>query len=451
MFGKNRSTIEKIKILKSIKADEAFKFDLRKKMIEEGGVVIKPISSRLQKKQGMSILQLLKINPLNKNMFIPLLLVAALLGSGAGVTYASQSSLPGDALYPVKLVSEKAQTVLIIDDAKEANLHLKFSSERLEEVEELAKKGEKNPEHVKLAVDNYKTELAQVQTILNSAPANSAQTTQIAQDITDTVTQNKIILVRVSKDFSEDDDMIDILKEAWEEAIEHSDTATILLLQNAVAGQTPVNTAGNTAPNTTNTTNTNNTTTTPTVTTTTPSTNNTTVAIVDPVTQVRVLNKIAEANHKISEAERYIVKKESKGIDVTQAKAQVATAKTLVIDAQNLLSQVKYSEAFLKAKEAHKTAEAGKKLVENDYKGKNHDEDKDDEDDDEVIFIITSSATTTAPSATTNTSTTPTTVTTPSAPTNQIIIDSKHDDDDKDDNHDDEDEDDDDEDDHKRN
>lgn len=402
MFRKNKNLIEKIKILKSVKADEAFKFDLRKKIIEETGIVTNINFGRLQKQQDMSTLRFI-INNLykNKNMFIPLLLIAALLGGGAGATYASQSSLPGDTLYPVKLASEKVQTVLVVNDAKEADLHLKFSSKRLEEIEELAKKGNKKQELVKLAVDNYKEELTKVQEILNSAPANTSQAAQIAQNVADTVSQNKVVIARVSEKFDRNDDALDELEEAWEEATEHNDIATIALLSNSrVSTQSS---SIDTIASSTNQSATSQQTTTST-------------AVIDLAAQAKVLNKIAETNHKIAEAEKYIAKKEQKNIDVTKAKEQIGIAKIAVNDAQDLLSQNRYSESFLKAKEAHKIAEMAKKSAEDNYKEKEH---IDDDEDDEVIFIIPSI---TNPAPATNTSQTPNTSILPTTTDNTSSI-----------------------------
>lgn len=376
MFRKNKNFIEKIKILKSVKADEAFKFDLRKKIIEESGIVTNINFSRLQKQQDMSILQFITNNLYKgKPMFIPLLLIAALLGGGTGATYASQSSLPGDALYPVKLASEKARTAIVINDVKEAKLHLKFSSKRLEEVEELAKKGGGESRLVKLAVDNYKEELTKVQEILNSAPANTAQTAQIAQNVADTVSQNKVVIARVSKEFNGDNGALHELERAWEEAIEHNDVATIALLSDSrVSTQdSPMNTSAYSTNQSVILQQTN--------------TNSTAPAIaIDLSAQARVSNKISETNHKIAEAEKYIAKKEQKNIDVTEAKEQIGITKTTVNDAQNLLSQNRYSESFLKAKEAHEIAEMAKKSAEDNYNKKEHADEEDE--DDEVLFVI---------------------------------------------------------------
>jgi len=66
--------------------------------------------------------------------------VAAILivsAAGTGTAYASQSSLPGDALYSVKLGTEQLQRVVTFDDAAEVELELKFASTRLDELEEI--------------------------------------------------------------------------------------------------------------------------------------------------------------------------------------------------------------------------------------------------------------------------------------------------------------------------
>lgn len=373
-----KEIIKKISVLKSIKADEGFKFDLRKKVLAEiGPVTTVPVARRYQI-QGMSTLQFMRSN--FTNMILPLLIIVSLLGGGAGATYASQSSLPGEVLYPVKLVTERAQVALTVDDAREAALHLKFSSKRLEEVEELAHEGKKDPKLVKLAVENYKTELIHAQTVLSGTATSSAQSLQIAQNVADAIAQNRAIIARVSKEFDEDEDdeVLDLLEEMWEEAVEHNDTATMkLLFRNIIASATTTPVIV------------------PPVATSTVATS-TTTTVADAGLRVKVLNKIAESIHKITESERYIAKKEAQGLNVVDAKTQVMAAKALVVEAENLLSQNKYSEAFLKAKEAHRTAKDAKDFAEHAYKEERHEgKDKDDRIMFEIVSFIGGPASTT--------------------------------------------------------
>ncbi|MBI5021768.1 MAG: hypothetical protein HZB59_10040 [Ignavibacteriales bacterium] len=51
-----------------------------------------------------------------------------------GITTISANSLPGDILYPIKLVTEKVKFLLTFDSEKKAELRLTFSDKRLEEM-----------------------------------------------------------------------------------------------------------------------------------------------------------------------------------------------------------------------------------------------------------------------------------------------------------------------------
>lgn len=59
------------------------------------------------------------------------------MSAGIGTAYASQSSLPGDTLYSVKLGTEQLRRIITFDDATEVELELKFASTRLDELEKI--------------------------------------------------------------------------------------------------------------------------------------------------------------------------------------------------------------------------------------------------------------------------------------------------------------------------
>src|SRR3989344_8373280 len=241
-MDKNKTTIEDLKILKSIKADEGFKFSLRKRIFEEAGksFVTDFKKSRLDNRQSMSILQICRdgldyLSIRRKNILIPLLFIVALLGGGAGTAYASQNSLPGDALYPIKIAIEEVEAVLTIKDIKEVKLRANFSKKRLEEVEKLVERKTARPELIESAIEIYKKELAISQDILNSAIVNQPnQTAEVAEVIAGIMIKNKEILIRISGKI-DDDKVLDKLKEAWEEAIERGDSAMLVLLANPVS------------------------------------------------------------------------------------------------------------------------------------------------------------------------------------------------------------------------
>lgn len=84
-------------------------------------------------------------------------IIVALL-AGGGTAYASQGSLPGDTLYPVKLMTEDVQTTVAFDPEKKAGLETRFANRRLEEIKKLQvrlrnKNGEIKPEVVEKAME----------------------------------------------------------------------------------------------------------------------------------------------------------------------------------------------------------------------------------------------------------------------------------------------------------
>jgi len=91
-----------------------------------------------------------------RTVAVILVVILAVSTLGTGTVYASQDSLPGDFLYPVKLGTEQVQRLLTTDDVSGINLELRFADTRLEEMEEVIKK---NPEEISIAVNGYERNL----------------------------------------------------------------------------------------------------------------------------------------------------------------------------------------------------------------------------------------------------------------------------------------------------
>lgn len=94
-------------------------------------------------------------------------------GGGAMATISkAQSSLPGDALYPVKITMEQAQLSLAFSEAKQAELEMSFAVSRLDEVNKLiAEDGETGQvaKNVSQAMAHFNSSLNSVQKKLDSA------------------------------------------------------------------------------------------------------------------------------------------------------------------------------------------------------------------------------------------------------------------------------------------
>ena len=68
---------------------------------------------------------------------------------GSGVSMAAQASVPGQPLWPVKRSIEKAELTLTFSPVKETEIHIKHASKRLEEIDKILEKADKEVKTVK--------------------------------------------------------------------------------------------------------------------------------------------------------------------------------------------------------------------------------------------------------------------------------------------------------------
>jgi len=84
-----------------------------------------------------------------------------MIGGWTGMVSASFDTVPGDALYPVKIANERAQLAMTLSGEKKAKLHVSFASNRLDEVVTLSgtlDDGERD-EQVKTAIEGFAKEI----------------------------------------------------------------------------------------------------------------------------------------------------------------------------------------------------------------------------------------------------------------------------------------------------
>ena len=91
----------------------------------------------------------------------------------------SLASVPGDFLYPVKMVTERMQLTLASNDEQRARLHTEFASRRLDEVMEITTSSRTGKDvRVQEAVDSFKQSISSanqaVQNLVSSSPEAAA-------------------------------------------------------------------------------------------------------------------------------------------------------------------------------------------------------------------------------------------------------------------------------------
>lgn len=102
-----------------------------------------------------------------------------LAGSATGTAYASQSSLPGDLLYPVKTATESVREWVETDAAGDARLQMEFAGHRLDEMAQLL---ESSPDNLATALTGYEKNLNKALAYAGLVPADAVATT-LADDI----------------------------------------------------------------------------------------------------------------------------------------------------------------------------------------------------------------------------------------------------------------------------
>jgi hypothetical protein len=103
--------------------------------------VVRRIRSQAPPAQSRPARQPRRIFILRPAYAIASLAMVLTLAFGTGAAYAAESTLPGDALYPVKLGLEEARLALSLTVAGDASLAASFADRRLAEIETLTARG----------------------------------------------------------------------------------------------------------------------------------------------------------------------------------------------------------------------------------------------------------------------------------------------------------------------
>ena len=132
---------------------------------------------------------------------IAIIIVVVMLFGGASATaYASQSALPGDALYPLKTSLEQTQVALARDAYSQAQIYMQFAQNRLDEIGDLLQEGRYSDVQVASGEFEYNIQQAIValQTVIDSDPERGAVLGQeISQALLDYALTLKTVLVNI--------------------------------------------------------------------------------------------------------------------------------------------------------------------------------------------------------------------------------------------------------------
>ena len=140
-----------------------------------------------------------------KTSAIVLAVLLVISASGTGTAYASQDSLPGDALYPVKMATENFRRIFTFDETARVELELAFADTRLEEMKTLASK---NPGEIHSALSGY---IANVDMAAGKAEENG--------DTRGKSTRMEAVALAISEHLATIDEVGDVVAPAEKEAV----------------------------------------------------------------------------------------------------------------------------------------------------------------------------------------------------------------------------------------
>lgn len=142
-----------------------------------------------------------------------------LLTGLAGANSASFNALPGEKMYSTKLTLEKLQLATAFSSAQKAKLQVEFASRRLEEMVALTATQYQNDASVRLAVNQFKKEVENIQADLKQEKTELAKEVgRKASDYQKTVADSS---VNLSEDIKQEvDEVQQILEDTKNEAVE---------------------------------------------------------------------------------------------------------------------------------------------------------------------------------------------------------------------------------------
>lgn len=133
----------KLNSLKSIEPSETWVVEAKKKVLSEAPFFVGKesiLENTIDKRSNLGFnLQDLFRNLSFKKLAIPAFSLVFMLSTGVFTLSASESSLPGDFLYSVKMINED-MTLVVASKDKKAEIEMKHAGKRLEEIAEISKK-----------------------------------------------------------------------------------------------------------------------------------------------------------------------------------------------------------------------------------------------------------------------------------------------------------------------
>lgn len=157
-----------------VQARPEFTADLRERLMAEAATALVPAD--------VSRLKLPDRRPTRERRLAAVVGGIVVVGATTSVAVASQSALPGDSLYPVKRAIERVHTGLSVGEGSQGNTVLASASTRLDEVDEMTRRGDTGAveeARIARALDTFTEQAIEASDLLVSDYENSGNAASI--------------------------------------------------------------------------------------------------------------------------------------------------------------------------------------------------------------------------------------------------------------------------------
>lgn len=184
--------IKNLKNLKSKKDNKKFLLALRSKLVAH--IAANPIKTEEKHNffpaplSGFAALQsFVQTFPLAASLII----IITLLVSTTGITLASKNSLPGHALYPVKILAENIRSSIAASPISKAQLETEFANERMMEIKKIITEESPDSENLDTAINRLEEHTSKVSSIIEEEEKKGKDVSELAKNINSELDENQ--------------------------------------------------------------------------------------------------------------------------------------------------------------------------------------------------------------------------------------------------------------------
>lgn len=180
--------------------------------------------------------RLLKVERLNFKYMPAIIIALIVILSSGGVTLASQNSLPGDALYGVKILTEDARLVLATTPEAEVAVGLRLASKRIEEIQKILAERGVEAKGLDKALSQFEKNMAAVAAGVEKKKAKGKDASALAKKANDGLDVDKENINRIIEAKKEQlENEIEGVKKEIKKVREAGDTTAIDPLEKKLA------------------------------------------------------------------------------------------------------------------------------------------------------------------------------------------------------------------------